>query len=128
MDSREQDIRPVQTWGAFYFVRRAMDIRTGSELWIVEAGKIIVKIVAVIGAFALDILTGLLFVCFIVIKAAVKGFFRIMTKAVETVFEKVLSVVAYLVSLVLTAVVLYAIVSHWTEFRVIVEKLLSYVR
>ena len=51
-----------------------------------------------------------------------------MTKAVETVFEKVLSLVAYLVSLVLTAAVLYAIVSHWTEFRMIVEKLLSYVR
>ena len=115
-------------WGAFYFVRRAMDIRTGSELWIAEAGKIIVKIVALLLAFVVDIATGVLFVAFVVIKAAVKGIFRIMTKAVEAVFEKVLSVVAYLVSLVLTAAVLYAIVSHWSEFTVIVEKLLNYVR
>ena len=125
MESKAQDIRPVQMWGAFYFVRRAMDIRTGAESWIVEAGKIIVKIVALLLAFAVDILTGLLYVCFIVIKATVKGIFSILTKAVEKILEKVLTVIMYLMNLVLTVAVLYVIFTHWQWFTDLINQIIS---
>ena len=125
MESKAQDIRPVQMWGAFYFVRRAMDIRAGSDLWIVEAVKIIVKIVALLLAFVVDILTGFLYVCFIVIKATVKGIFRILTKAVERIFEKVLAVITYLMSLVLTVAVVYVIFTHWQWFTDLINQIIS---
>ena len=125
MESKAQDIRPVHTWGAFYFVRRAMDIRTGSESWIVEAGKIIVKILGLMSAFALDILIGLLYVCFIVIKATVKGIFWILTKAIERIFEKVLTVITYLMSLVLTVAVVYLLFTHWQWFTDLINQIIS---
>ena len=117
-----QDIQPVQTWGAFYFVRRAMDIRTKSEIWTIEAGKIIVKIIALTVAFIFDVTTGVLYIVFILIKVLV---IQILAKVFEAVLQKILSVVAYLISLILTIIVLYLIFTHWSQFTQIINHIIT---
>ena len=125
MENNVQDIQPIQTWGAFYFVRRAMDIRTHAESWQLESLRIIGKIIALTVAFAVDVVTGLLYLAFVLLKKLVILFYKILVYTLSELIKRLAGILAYLISLVLTIVVLYIIVTHWHSFTNIVNHLIN---
>ena len=123
-----QEAKIVQQWGAFYLTRKALDIPTQSEHWLAEAGRIIVKITAVVIAVFFDILTGVMYLIFVFVKTLIVVLAKGAVKVLTALIEKILTVLAYLLALVLTIAILYFIITHWQWFTAIIEKLSVYAK
>ena len=116
-----EEAKVIQQWGAFYLFRKALQIKTKSELWYIEAGKIIVKITACLIALIFDTATGVLYLVFITVKVLVIAFINTISKIFEILIAKLLSVFAYLIALISTVAILYELIKHWNLFKRFVD-------
>ncbi len=116
-----EEAKVIQQWGAFYLFRKALQIKTKSELWYIEAGKIIVKITACLIALIFDTATGMLYLVFITVKVLVIAFINTISKIFEILIAKLLSVFAYLIALISTVAILYELIKHWDLFKKFVD-------
>ena len=122
---RVTDIRPVQQWGAFYLTRLVLSLRTQAQWWLAEAFKIIVKILLLVIAFALDLLTGILFILFKLLVKILDLIFSVLKMFLLKAVERTIGLLAFGVGIVLAVAIAYALVKHWSLFTQIIDNLIN---
>ena len=119
-----EEAKVIQQWGAFYFLRKALSVNTRANHWQIEAGKIILKILLCLVAFVLDILTGALFLMFLGLKGLVIVLAQAVLFLLKGLVNRVLGLLTYLIAMLLTIGLLYVIITHWSEFKGLINWLI----
>jgi hypothetical protein len=126
VENNAQDIRPIEQWGAFYLFRKCLRVRTQSDIWQLEAVQIIGKIILCIMAFVLDLLTGLIYLIFLAFEHSVILVFVVLKSVLNEVLRRLIGVLSFSISLIITIVIVYLLITHWTQFAHFVNHIIAY--
>ena len=126
MVNEVKDIRPVDQWGAFYLLRKCLRVRTRAGVWQVEAAQIIGKILLCLLSFVADVLTGLLYLFFLVLRHSVTIVFLVVKTVVSETLRRFIGVLSFGVSLILMVVILYLLITHWQQFTHFINQITHY--